>query len=677
MIGHNLGGRYVILDRIGGGGMALVYKAHDNILQRKVAIKVLRQQYANDEEFVSRFRREALSAASLSHPNVVNIFDVGQEGDIHYIVMEYIEGTNLNERIKTSAPLPLEEAVDIAMQICSALAHAHENGIIHRDIKPHNILIGVDGRVKVTDFGIARAAASTDITQTGSVLGSVHYFSPEHAKGVSQGEKSDLYSLGVVLYQMLTNKLPFLGDSPISIALKHLQEHVEEPRKVNPSIPQSVENIILRAMRKNPDDRYASAEEMLADLKTCLLPERRNEPKLVIEDEEFDDEATRVMPAVRTSSLDTGEQTPSDKQKRWKKPAIWTGVLVAIVLLVWMGLHGLFSLFDVPDVVVPDVTGLPLEEAIDILEQHRLKVELPLRYVFDDEVEEGIVIDQTRKGMTVKENSYIQLTVSNGPQMMEMKRYIGMPVETVQAELIKAGISADQITIQTRHDDQPEGTVIDQYPAPDELYNPRQVSVILTVSDGPGTFAMPDLTNRKLSEAEAMIIRHNLKLAEDGIRYEPSFEVEEGIVMDQFPAQPGEMVEPGTEIVLYVSSGYPDEVLEPVVHLRVEPEEEGEPSTVTILYKDASGDNIEWGTREISRPHTFPVRVLVMPNADAVITYYVNGRFGDSIQVTYEMASENLEIEYPEPDREQWLPEEEEDLEVYHHEEDEETEDTP
>lgn len=188
---------------------------------------------------------------------------------------------------------------------------------------------------------------------------------------------------------------------------------------------------------------------------------------------------------------------------------------------------------------------------------------------------------------------------------------------------------------------------------------------------------MPDLTNRKLSEAEAMIIRHNLKLAEDGIRYEPSFEVEEGIVMDQFPAQPGEMVEPGTEIVLYVSSGYPDEVLEPVVHLRVEPEEEGEPSTVTILYKDASGDNIEWGTREISRPHTFPVRVLVMPNADAVITYYVNGRFGDSIQVTYEMASENLEIEYPEPDREQWLPEEEEDLEVYHHEEDEETEDTP
>lgn len=251
MIGQDLGGRYEILTRIGGGGMALVYKAHDVLLNRKVAVKVLRQQFVHDEEFIRRFRREAQSAAALSHPNVVSIYDVGQEEDTHYIVMEYIEGHNLNEIIQERAPLQPDEAVRIAMQIADALDHAHQNHIIHRDIKPHNILIGKNGRVKVTDFGIARAVTSSTITQTGSVIGSVHYFSPEHAKGINTGEKSDLYSLGIVLYQMLTAKLPFLGESPISVALKHLQENFEEPRIVNPHIPQSVENVILKAMRKN------------------------------------------------------------------------------------------------------------------------------------------------------------------------------------------------------------------------------------------------------------------------------------------------------------------------------------------------------------------------------------------------------------------------------------------
>src|SRR5690606_19734653 len=211
-----------------------------------------------------------------------SIYDVGQDDEIHYIVMELIEGSTLNDIIKERAPLQPDEAVRIASQICDALDHAHQNGIIHRDIKPHNILISKNGRIKVTDFGIARAVTSSDITQTGAVLGSVHYFSPEHAKGISQGEKSDIYSLGIVLYQMLTGKLPFLGESPISVALKHLQEDVEEPRRVNPHIPQSVENMILRAMRKNPQERYKSAKEMLRDLETCLQPARLHEPKLIV-----------------------------------------------------------------------------------------------------------------------------------------------------------------------------------------------------------------------------------------------------------------------------------------------------------------------------------------------------------------------------------------------------------
>lgn len=332
MIGHQLGGRYEVIERVGGGGMALVYKAQDLLLNRNVAIKVLRQQFVHDEEFIRRFRREAQSAASLSHPNVVSIYDVGQEDDVHYIVMEYVEGKNLNEIIKERAPLQVDESVRIASQIADALDHAHHNQIIHRDIKPHNILIGRNGRVKVTDFGIARAVTSTTITQTGSVVGSVHYFSPEHAKGIVTGEKSDLYSLGIVLYQMLTGQLPFLGESPISVALKHLQEEFDEPRKFNPLIPQSVENVILKSMRKNPQERYQSAKEMQTDLETCLMPERRNETKIDFPDED-DIDQTRVMPAIKpeprgvTSTgavpvMESDEETGKGKakSKRRKKP---------------------------------------------------------------------------------------------------------------------------------------------------------------------------------------------------------------------------------------------------------------------------------------------------------------------------------------------------------------------
>ncbi len=348
MIGKQLGGRYEILGRVGGGGMAIVYKGLDILLHRHVAVKVLRQQYVHDEEFIQRFRREAQAAASLSHPNVVSIYDVGQEEDIHYIVMEYVEGTTLNEQIKEKAPLQVEEAVHIASQICDALDHAHHNQIIHRDIKPHNILIGKNGRVKVTDFGIARAVTSSTITQTGSVVGSVHYFSPEHAKGTPTGEQSDLYSLGIVMYQMLTGRLPFLGESPISVALKHLQEDVEEPRKVNPLIPQSVENIILRAMRKSTSERYRSAKDMLSDLESCLLPHRRNEPKVnFLDDDELDEEKTRVMPALRPGQYAVVEDEddpqprvketapPEKKQKGWVKPLVWFVVLMALVGGMW------------------------------------------------------------------------------------------------------------------------------------------------------------------------------------------------------------------------------------------------------------------------------------------------------------------------------------------------------
>lgn len=270
LTGKRISGRYHILRPIGGGGMANVFLAEDIILEREVAIKILRFDFVNDIDFIRRFRREAQSASSLDHPNIVSIYDIGEEGDIYYIVMEYVEGMTLKEYITAHGPLHPKEALSVMEQIVSAIAHAHQNHIVHRDIKPHNILIDHLGHIKVTDFGIATALTSTTITHTNSVLGSVHYLSPEQARGGLATKKSDIYALGIVLFELLTGKIPFDGESAVSIALKHLQTETPSARKWNPSIPQSVENIILKATAKDPFHRYESAEDMEADRKSVV-----------------------------------------------------------------------------------------------------------------------------------------------------------------------------------------------------------------------------------------------------------------------------------------------------------------------------------------------------------------------------------------------------------------------
>src|SRR5699024_7624896 len=279
IIGHLLNERYRIKRRIGGGGMANVYLGYDLILERNVAIKVLRMEFVNDPEFVERFDREAQAATSLSHPNIVSIYDVGEEDDILYIVMEYIDGLTLKEYVMQHGPLSVEIAVDIMEQLTSAIQHAHENGLIHRDIKPQNVLIDHHGTVKVTDFGIAIALSATALTQTNSVLGSVHYLSPEQARGGKATKKSDIYSLGIVFYELVTGQMPFSGQSPVSIALKHLQNDTPSVRQINPAIPQSVENIILKATTKDPFNRYQSVAEMEHVISISLNPENINEPK--------------------------------------------------------------------------------------------------------------------------------------------------------------------------------------------------------------------------------------------------------------------------------------------------------------------------------------------------------------------------------------------------------------
>ncbi|WP_433581658.1 Stk1 family PASTA domain-containing Ser/Thr kinase [Paenibacillus amylolyticus] len=664
MIGHQLGGRYEVIERVGGGGMALVYKAQDLLLNRNVAIKVLRQQFVHDEEFIRRFRREAQSAASLSHPNVVSIYDVGQEDDVHYIVMEYVEGKNLNEIIKERAPLQVDESVRIASQIADALDHAHHNQIIHRDIKPHNILIGRNGRVKVTDFGIARAVTSTTITQTGSVVGSVHYFSPEHAKGIVTGEKSDLYSLGIVLYQMLTGQLPFLGESPISVALKHLQEEFDEPRKFNPLIPQSVENVILKSMRKNPQERYQSAKEMQTDLETCLMPERRNETKIDFPDED-DIDQTRVMPAIKpeprgvTSTgampvMESDEETGKGKakSKSWKKPALLISltvlILIAMVGVVWY----VKGMLVVPEVTVPNVITQTEEKAREMLEEKGLVVSDEVIRMYQEGVEPGIVYDQSRKeGDVVKEGSEVQISVGAEKELVKMIDVKQVTYDEAVKKLTALGIKEDQI--QRKDDfsnDVASGSVISQTPGVNEEFDPATVQIELTVSKGTETVKMPDLKNLTRSEAEEKLKSAGLELAQ--VQEEPSYTIEKGKVTQQWPVEAGTEVSPGDKITIFISTGYPPEALQYPFNINVSPKEEGKNSKIRITYEDARGKNQEWGTRTVNSTQTLTIPLVLAPNENGAVSVYRDGQFLDTYLVSYSDAK-NGTVNVPSIDPEQ------------------------
>ncbi|MEN2666380.1 Stk1 family PASTA domain-containing Ser/Thr kinase [Listeria aquatica] len=381
MIGKRLNGRYKILSPIGGGGMANVFLAHDMILNRDVAVKILRIDLTDESNLIRRFQREAQSATSLDHPNIVSIYDVGDENDLHYIVMEYVDGMDLKRYIQENHPISFEKAVDIMRQIVSAISAAHERHIIHRDIKPQNILIDQKGVVKITDFGIAMALSETSITQTNSLLGSVHYLSPEQARGGMATQKSDVYSLGIVMYELLSGEVPYDGESAVSIAIKHLQAQIPSVRKTNPDIPQSLENIIIKATAKDPFARYQSAEEMEADLRTCLDPDRLNEPKYILKTDEGDTKTVPIIPSkVAARNLDetlvpentdnqaeqvvsdegdsanTEEPKKSKKKKSKKKKAFW---IILVIILLFAGL--ITTLWAIgrgsDDLTMPDVLG--------------------------------------------------------------------------------------------------------------------------------------------------------------------------------------------------------------------------------------------------------------------------------------------------------------------------------
>lgn len=634
MIGKKIGGRYEILDRIGGGGMAVVYKAIDILLNRVIAVKVLRPQYAIDDDFVYRFRREAQAAASLSHPNVVSIYDVGVEGDVHYIIMEYVEGSTLKEYITSYAPLTVEEAIQFTRQIAEALDHAHHNQIIHRDIKPHNILIGSNQRVKVTDFGIARAVTSATITHTGSVLGSVHYFSPEQARGGLTGEKSDIYSLGIVLYEMLTGKLPFSGDSPISVALKHLQDSYTEPRELNDRIPQSVENVILRSLAKDPLQRYSSAKELIKDLDTCLNMNRRSEHKHIVSQQD-DDEATKVIPAINDGMFDTKvakksakveeeEDDDWEEEEERSKGALWIKLGLSLVLIfllgfgVYQGYNYVTQLFYVEDIEVEDVTNLSVDDARFILKEQGLGVDTS-REVTSDEVEEGRIISQFPvAGSPVKENTSVRLTVSLGKEKEKMRSLIELHESTASRLLADY---AEVILEEEEHDRIPTGHVIRQEPGADQMVIPDETKVTLVISSGKGKFEMPNLIGISQTEAEAIIDRNNLVL--ESIE-EDYGDVPEGEVYRQHPVDPGQEVEAGTEITIWVSQGYKETTREKTEQITVTVGED-EKARVVIFVTDVNGEDQQVINQEIEQTESFSIKVQVSRDKDATIKVFKNG----------------------------------------------------
>ncbi len=641
--------------RVGGGGMAVVYKAKDLVLNRPVAVKVLRPQFSVDEDFVQRFRREAQAVASLSHPNVVGVYDVGQEDDTHYMVMEYIEGSTLKEVINAHGALPVKEAVRIASKICDALDHAHQNHIIHRDIKPHNILIGKNGQVKVTDFGIARAVTSATITHTGAVLGSVHYFSPEQARGGVTAEKSDIYSLGIVLYEMVTGQLPFSGDSPISVALKHLQEPLPEPREINPEIPQSVENVILRALMKDPFMRYASAEEMLHDLETCLSPERLNEPKVAVP---TDDEETRVLPAITPEMLEQVKQerhfpqraraaaaaeeedeeedpprSPANRKKWLIRSAVWAGAAVLFVVLVLVGINILNGILEVPETDVPPVEGMTLEQARKTLEAKHL---VPNLVEENNEAEQGTVFRQDPSPpMRVKENSTVTLYVSKGPAEVPMDKLVGLDRDQAESLLKQKGFNLDNVKFTEREDSQaPVGQVIDQSPGEGVSVIPSRAEVKVVVSKGVPMTTMPGVIGKTVELAEIDLLKAKLAKA-DEVKYQPSFEPK-GKVIGTFPYNAGDEVPQGSKVTLIVSNGeYPADAKTGDYQIYIDLNF-GETAEIKIVVSDARGDNQVAWNQTIYESTGFNVPLVLAPNKNGKIVVYKNGTEYQSYNVDYQ-----------------------------------------
>ncbi len=553
--GKVLGNRYEMIEKIGNGGMATVYKATDLVLKRNVAVKILRDEFTTDEEFIKRFETEAQSAARLTHPNIVSIFDVGVDDGIYYIVMELIQGKTLKEIItEERGPLPWKWSVNVAIQIASALEMAHRNNIIHRDIKPHNIIITEDGIAKVTDFGIAKAVSNSTITAFGKTIGSVHYFSPEHARGGYTDAKSDLYSLGVVMYEMVTGKVPFDADTPVSVALKHMQEDPVPPIEENTNLPEAVNKIILKALKKDPILRYQTSTEMLRDLKMAL----KNPSGDFVDSEDYDPTAKTQRISTQDIEREQRRQNQRGKKdnkfvqfiKEHKKLSVFLG-LVILFFLAFGGTMLFLNLTNPKEVDLPNVVGLTKEEAQKKVEDLKLKFEIESEE-YNAEVEENHIISQdptyTEKYNNVKEGSTVKVVVSKGAEKTIVPKVVGMKEEEAVKALEDAKLKVEIIE-ETSKKVQAGYVISQETDAETEVNADDTVKIHVSIGTGIKQITMIDVKGKTEAEAKSALEKLglvvNIASSEDRTK-------DNGVVLTQ-SIEAGKVIDEGTTVTITVN----------------------------------------------------------------------------------------------------------------------------
>lgn len=621
MIGKVLGDRYEIIEEVGVGGMAKVYKALDTVLNRYVAVKVLKNEYMEDQDFLRKFAMEAQSAASLTHANIVSVFDVGSSyvdgRKYNYIVMEYVDGKTLKDIIDEKQILPIEDIVNYGVQIASALECAHKNGIIHRDIKPHNMLIDKSNNLKATDFGIARISSSATLTYTSTVLGTVHYISPEQAKGKFIDEKSDIYSLGVVLYQMATGEVPFDAPNAVGIALKHIQDPLVPPINLRHDLPQGLNDIIVKAMAKDPNDRFKSATELKEMLKNYQsyssdLYQKTTKNPIIKENDE--------QPEVKEAVYKTPKQSSTKDNKNKSKKFMWILLPVLLAALVFVAF--IFGKKYINKnkqdlVLVPALTGLTENEALNKAKANNL-IAVVSEYKTESNVEPGKVLEQDPESSTeVKKGTIIKLVVSKGEEQVSVPNLSNMTIENAKIQLNKLGLEIGEIT-KENSDNFEAGKIMQQHPdAGTSINKDSKVDVVISLGKKEELVEMVDLIGTDISQASNKLKSIGLNIGNIEKKFSNSYDTNQ-VIWQQYDA--GKKLKKDSSIDVIISKGKKEpEMIDKVLRIS-KPVEKG---IYTVTIKDETENNIIYEENHDASEGDIRIKVKVKPNND--IKVYING----------------------------------------------------
>ncbi|GAB6100692.1 Stk1 family PASTA domain-containing Ser/Thr kinase [Halanaerocella petrolearia] len=630
MIGRILNDRYQLLEKIGTGGMAIVYLGKDKLLDREVAVKVLQQQFTDNQKAVERFNREAKAVASLSHPNIVNIFDIGHEDDLHYIVMEYIRSSDLKEVLKEKNQLPISKALEIGQGVCRALIKAHRNNIVHCDIKPHNILLTEDNTVKVTDFGIAQAVTDATLTQTNSIIGSAHYLSPEQAEGKRVSTRSDIYSLGVVLYELVTGELPFRADSSVAIALKHVEEEPPSLQDKNPNVSNKLEKIILKALAKEPEERYNSVAEMLRDLKEIATKGIEqgvsHQETMVIAQEELKKEELKREAETEEKNNNLEDDLPVAEEKSDEKQEKGLGFtlgMVGLILTIVLG-TGYYFLMDyltVEEVKVPNIIKRDIKQAKNKLNKHDLRLEVYYK-AYNNEIKKNHVVSQSPKpNEVVKKNRVIEVVISKGAKLVKIPKLSNKTLREAKLELDKRELILGQVE-RTYSKEVPKDHIISQTPQVESnVKSETEVKLVVSKGRKPREVTVPSLVGLRREEGIDKLREKNLILGQ--VIKKKSLNYLKGRIIAQQPESGNKLLE-GSTVKLIISQGIRNPYDAPVktskVRTYIPP---GKKSEVKIVVKDDNGRRIVY--QQTHQPED-KVEQQVVTVGSAVIQVYIDGQ---------------------------------------------------